>query len=329
MNASAKLDQNPELRSRAPALEARAELNRAIRDWFREQDFLEVETPIRLPAPALEEHIDCPPCGEHDRLRASPELHMKRLLAALQKPVFQIGPCFRDGERGPSHLPEFQMLEWYRPQADNQEILIDAKSLLRHCAERLGGGGRRFRGQSVDFAGQWQELSVDQAFDRFAETSVDQALAEDRFEQILVEQVLPAAGGRQPLVLHGFPLALGALARRDPATGRAERWELFVAGLELANAYSELTDCQEQIGRFRKAAAVRRSRGSDNYPVDLRYLEQLRRGFPPCAGIALGVDRLLMVLSGRDTIDQVVPFPPESELVAPLEQISKFVGDTK
>ena len=318
MNESAKpeTEETLRLRNSESILEARQRLNQAIRDFFSERGFLEVDTPVRLPAPAPEEHINCPPAGEGQWLRASPELHMKRLTAALHRPLFQIGPCFRENERGQFHLPEFTMLEWYRPQADCRDILDDTVDLLRHCADRvIGKRTYSFRGQRVNLDMDWSFTSLDRAFADGADSFLDQAVKDGRFEEVLITQVLPAMDWERPAVLHGFPLSLASLARTDPATGRADRWELFIAGIEIANAYSELTDLEEQRQRFKKTIEIRKSRGLQAYPVDINYMQTLGTNFPPSGGIALGVDRLLMFLTGCDKIDEALPFVPESELL--------------
>ncbi len=315
MNVSARLDEESARLARlGSALEARHRLQQEVREFFTSRDFLEVETPVRVQAPALEEHINCPAGDEQSRLRPSPELHMKRLLAALVRPLFQLGPCFRQDERGPLHLPEFTMLEWYRPHADCMNILQDTVELLRYCVKKITGQSScRFRNQRIDLAAEWQVQSVDNAFAEHADLSVDQAVEQNLFEQILVEQVLPRACGEKPLVLYGFPLSLDSLAERDPETGRAKRWELFLAGIEIANAYTELTDYDEQARRFQNTAQKRIRENKPLYPIDAQYLEILRQGFPPCAGIALGFERLLMVLLGCNDITQITAFPPELE----------------
>jgi len=320
VNESAKLKtkESQRLRRSESILEARQKLNQGFRSFFSERGFLEVETPVRVPAPAPEEHINCPPAGERQWLRASPELHMKRLLAALHRPLFQIGPCFRENERGRFHLPEFSMLEWYRPQADCRDILEDTVNLVRHCAEKVIGKQRCvFRGQQINLDLDWSFKSLDRAFAKWADLSLEQAVTDERFEEILISQVLPAMDNSgKPVVLHGFPLSLGSLARTAPGVSdRADRWELFIAGIEIANAYSELTDIEEQKRRFEQTINNRKSRGLEVYPLDRNYLETLETNFPESGGIALGIDRLLMVLTGCDKIDDAVPFVPESELL--------------
>ena len=272
---------------------------------------------MRIPAPALEDYIDAEPAGEHF-LRTSPELHMKRLVAAGCSRLFQIGPCFRRGEQGRRHLPEFTMLEWYRAPADYRDILDDAVELLRSVAQAVIGGTRlRYCATEVDVGEAWEELTVDEAFARFAGVTATEAVETGEFERVLSEQVEPHLGCGRPTVLLDYPLDLAGLARRKAGMPpRAERWELYVGGLELANAYSELIDAEEQRRRFAATAEMRREQGRPVYPLDQRFLGALDAGLPPCGGIALGVDRLLMTLCSAACISDVVAFPPESEATA-------------
>ncbi len=309
------------LKSFNPVLELRAKTLRAIRCFFYDRDFLEVETPLRIPAPALETHIDAiPAAGEY--LRTSPELHMKRLLASGCERIFQIGPCFREGERGDRHNPEFAMLEWYRADADYMTILADAKSLVAAVAEKVLGrtwlpsrGRKAFREDApfesprIDLVPVWEIFTVAQAFTAFAGWDPVAAFDAERFDQDLVNKVEPRLPAEHPAVLVDYPAAAAALARRKPDNPLvAERWELYIGGLELANAFSELTDPAEQRARFEACAAERRAMGKPVYPLDEDFLAALADGMPPSAGIALGVDRLVMLLSGAASLDQVLPF---------------------
>lgn len=311
---SAKPDDQTRLRELLPVLVRRQSLLGAIRSFFVSRGFLEVQTPVRIPAPALEDYIDAEPAGEHF-LRTSPELHMKRLVAAGCSRLFQVGPCFRRGERGRHHLPEFTMLEWYRTPADYRDILDDTGALLRSVAQTVVGGTRlRYGGAEIDVGASWEELTVDEAFSRYAGVAATQAAATGEFERLLADRVEPRLGQGRPTVLVDYPLSLAGLARRKAGTPpRAERWELYVAGLELANAYSELTDAGEQRRRFAATAELRRQQGRPVYSLDQHFLAALDSGLPPCGGIALGVDRLLMVLCDAESISDVVAFPPEGE----------------
>jgi len=331
-----------------PVIEIRAKTLRAIRQFFYDRDFLEVESPIRIPAPALELHIDAiPAAGKY--LRTSPELHMKRLLAAGYQRIFQLGPCFRDGERGERHNPEFTMLEWYRADADYLAILVDAKALIAAVAESVLGRTllkiHRKQIKSGPEAGQpeltprrsgaatdclcshgtlppcglqclyvelmpvWEVFTIAQAFTIFAGWDPVALFDPDRFDLDLVNKVEPWLPLEHPVVLMDYPAEAAALARRKPDNPRVGgRWELYIGGLELANAFSELTDPAEQRTRFETCAADRRALGKPVYPLDEDFLSALEEGLPPSAGIALGVDRLVMLLAGADSLDEVLPF---------------------
>ena len=297
------------LRDLRRVLELRAKLNDAIRRFFRERGFLEVDTPVVLAANAPETHIDAIPAGA-GWLRTSPELHMKRLLAAGYENIFQLGPCGRDGEHGRWHHPEFAMLEWYRANAGYIDILADAKALLSFLARELRGAvDFIWQGKPVSFAQElWEKQTVSQAF--VAHAGWDPALKfdPDRFDLDLVTRVEPALPPDHPVVLIDYPAPLAALARRKPDDPlRAERWELYLGGVELANAYSELNDPAEQRARFAEANVARQKRGAKPYPVDEPFLAALAQ-MPPSGGIALGVDRLLMILADADSLDAVLPF---------------------
>jgi elongation factor P--(R)-beta-lysine ligase len=290
-------------------LELRDRMLAAIRCFFAARDFLAVQTPVRLPAPALEDYIEAEPAGDQ-WLRTSPELHMKRLLAAGYERIYQIGPCFRQGERGRRHLSAFTMLEWYRLHADHEAILADAVELVRHVLQAtLRAVSCPFQGQQIDFGTAWERLTVEDAFQRYAQTDVDAAIAAGAFEQVLVEQVEPHLGNGRPTVLEEYPLACSGLSRPIPGRpNRVERWELYVAGLELGNACSELTDPAEQAARFAACAELRRSESRPVYPMDEPFMAALRTGMPPAAGIAIGLDRLLLILANLDDLADTVAF---------------------
>ena len=293
-----------------PSLALRARTIQAIRRFFVRRGFLEVETPVRLAAPALERYIDAEPSGA-GFLRTSPELHMKRLLSAGYERLFQLGPCFRKGERGEKHHPEYTMLEWYRAGADYRGILRDTKSLLRSVARRVLGSTRLPSG--TELAGGWEQLTVSRAYRLHAGWDPVKSYDADRFDLDLVEKVEPALPRDRPVVLIDYPAEAAALARRKPGRPRiAERWELYVAGLELANAYSELTDPAEQRARFEACAAARAAEGRAVYPLDEEFLSALEH-LPPCGGIALGVDRLVMLLTGAASLDGVIAFKEKPE----------------
>ena len=297
------------LRAQRRVLELRARLNEAVRRFFRERDFLEVDTPVLLPANAPEAHIDALSAGP-GWLRTSPELAMKRLLAAGHERIFQLGPCFRAGEHGRWHHPEFTLLEWYRAGAGYLEILADTKALLAFVARELRGATDfTWQGKPVSVAQElWEKFTVSQAFIQHAGWDPALKFDPDRFDLDLVTRVEPALPADRPVVLIDYPAPLAALARRKPDDPlRAERWELYLGGVELANAYSELTDPAEQRARFAEANALRQKRGAAAYPPDEAFLAALDR-LPPSGGIALGLDRLLMILADADSLDGVLPF---------------------
>ncbi|MBU2539025.1 MAG: EF-P lysine aminoacylase GenX [Proteobacteria bacterium] len=292
-------------------LHLRAVLIQALRAFFIDRGYLEVETPIRIPAPAPEAHI-VPMISEDWFLQTSPELCMKRLLAAGIPRIFQLCKCFRKAERGDRHLPEFTMLEWYAAGSDYRGLMADCEALLRHLAEATGKGGvLEWQGHKIDLSPVWERLTVAEAFQRYAPCTVEEALAQDRFDEVLVEYVEPHLGNATPTFLCDYPAALGALARLSPTDPSvAERFELYVTGLELANGFSELVDPVEQRIRFLAEQDTIRLLGRDPGPMPDKFLDALE-AMPSAAGIALGVDRLVMLFADAERIDQVVAFTPE------------------
>jgi len=291
------------------SLVLRSQILQAIRTFFIDRDYIEVETPVRLPAPALELHIDAEPSGDQ-WLRTSPELHMKRLLAAGYPRIFELGPCFRQGERGALHRPEFTMLEWYRIGADYRDTLNEARDLLAHVAMAARGTTQIMRGGvTVDLADDWNVSTVEDVFKTHAGWDPISAYDADRFDLDLVGKVEPALPHSVPVVLMDYPVEAAALARCRPGSPPvAERWELYVAGLELANAFSELTDPVEQRHRFLECARARETAKREVYPLDEPFLDALEGGVKPCSGVALGVDRLVMLLGDFNDIGDVRAF---------------------
>jgi elongation factor P--(R)-beta-lysine ligase len=295
------------LSRRRDALEQRGAIFDRIRCFFKGKGYLEVETPFRIPAPAPEAQIDAIASAGWF-LQTSPELCMKRMLAAGYQRIFQICRCWREGERGVRHLPEFTMLEWYRAGADYLSIMEETEELVAAAA---GVPQVSYRGHSIDLAPPWERITVAEAFERYAESSPEEALAVGNFDEIMVERIEPRLGLVRPTFIYDYPACCGALARLkegDPSI--AERFELYLGGLEIANAFSELTDPLEQRARFEVEAAERAFLGKPGYPVAEKFLQALAI-MPPAAGIALGLDRLVMVLLDAETIDQVVAFTTE------------------
>lgn len=298
-------------------LAIRSRMMQACREFFAMAGFVEVETPVRIPSPAPEMHIDAPPSARA-WLRTSPELHMKRLLATGASRIYQIGPCFREAERGTRHNPEFTMLEWYRASAGHLDILRDCEALIRHIVRRVTGEGTviHYAGQRIDVGAPWAKLTMREAFTRYAQWDPIAAYDANRFDRDLEERVEPALPADRPCVLLDYPAQAAALARLkadDPSV--AERWELFIGGMEIANAYGELTDATIQRARFTACNAARVKAGHAPYPLDEPFLQALETGMPPCGGIALGMDRLAMLLCNARAIDEVRSFcPPIGEL---------------
>lgn len=292
-----------------PTLEIRSRVLRAVRDFFDGAGFVEVDTPVRVPVPALETHIDATPSGKA-WLRTSPELHMKRLLAAGLPRLFQMGPCFREQECGSRHNPEFTLLEWYRADADYLDILRDAERLVRSVFSALGHPSAfTFQGQAVDVSAPWLRVTVRNAFRTWAGWDPVADWDADRFDADLLARVEPALPRDRPCVLMDYPAPAAALARLKPGDDAvAERWEVYIGGHEIANAYSELCDAAAQRARFEAAAAMRRRLGRVAYPLDEPFLQALEQGLPPCAGIALGIDRLVMLACDKTDIADVRPF---------------------
>jgi lysyl-tRNA synthetase class 2 len=302
---------NWRLASRKKALQTRAAILQAVRGFFLQRDYLEVETSQRIPAPAPESHIDAIP-ADGWFLQTSPELCMKRLLAAGYPRIFQICHCWREGERGRRHIPEFTMLEWYRAGTDYQGLMEETEALIQEVARRLGRRSQLvYGGRTVALASPWPRITLSDAFTRYAHTAMTAALEQDSFDEIMVRDIEPQLGLDKPTFLYDYPAERGSLARlRADNPSLAERFELYIAGLELANGFSELNDADEQRARFLREEAYRRKLGRRPYPMAEKFLEELH-DMPNAAGIALGVDRLVMLFVDAATIDDVVAFPPE------------------
>ena len=288
-------------------LRERAKIVQAIRRFFDEREFVEVETAVRIPAPAPEEHIDCPPVVGGGYLRASPELQMKKLLAAGMDKIYQIGPCFREGERGSRHNPEFTMIEWYRRGANYLDIKRDLESLLEGLlvADRRSGRAEgenillRVRDAYLRYAG-WDPWEGDWDQDRF---DFDMATK--------IELAIKELGGG--VFLMDYPPQAASLAKLTTAlpttnnprpTTYAERWEFYWDGMELANCFTELCDRDEQKLRFEKAKEARKLLKEADYPIDSEFIDCLPK-IENAAGVALGVDRLVMVLTKMKEISAV------------------------
>jgi lysyl-tRNA synthetase class 2 len=297
--------------NRKKALQQRASILRGIRQFFVGKGYLEVETPHRIPTPAPESHIDAI-SSEPWFLHASPELCMKRIMAAGYDKIFQICRCWRERERGSLHLPEFTLLEWYRAGDDYRSLMEECEDLIRNVATVIGSGQKIiFHSREIDLSEPWERISVKEAYYHYTQTSVAEAMERNLFDEIMVQEIEPKLGVRKPTFIYDYPAERGALARlkqEDPSV--AERFELYIGGLELANGFSELVDSEEQRRRFRLENENRQSFGKRVYSLPDKFLAELDE-MPPSVGIALGVDRLVMLFLDAETIDQVVAFTPE------------------
>ena len=299
------------LARRKKALQQRARILQGIRQFFIEEGYLEVETPHRIPTPAPESHIEAI-ASDTWFLHTSPELCMKRLMAAGYDKIFQICRCWRERERGSLHLPEFTLLEWYQIGGDYRSLMEECEDLIRSVARTIGVGQKIvFRGREIGLSEPWERISVKEAFRCYARTSVPKSLEKDLFDEIMVQDIEPNLGVERPTFIYDYPAERGALARlkkEDPTV--AERFELYMGGLELANGFSELVDSEEQKKRFQAENENRQSNGKPIYSMPDKFLAELD-DMPPSAGSALGVDRLVMVFLDSETIDDVVAFTPE------------------
>jgi lysyl-tRNA synthetase class 2 len=317
------------LAARLPFLRRRALLTQATRQFFLARGYTEVETRYAVPTPGEEVHLRAFATErEHTDgtrtalwLHTSPEFAMKKLLAGGAGPIFQFARVWRNNEGGDLHAAEFTMLEWYRPGADMDSLIAETMALLRAVLPPVV----TCRGVTTSLAGM-ERLTMAEAFarhvgaDLLATCEDVAALAaaagvaprqreswEDLFFRLLLARIEPEIGRACPTFLTHWPAAQAALARRDPADPRvAERFELFLCGIELANAFVELTDAAEQRARFEADRARRRALGGQDWPMDEDLLAALAHGMPQCAGIALGFDRLAMIASGADRIEQVL-----------------------
>ncbi len=304
-------DDNFLLARKSQALHLRARLIQCIRLFFIEHGFLEVETPLRIPSPAPEEHIEAFPSGNWF-LQTSPELYMKRLLASGFPLIFQISKCFRAGERGSLHLPEFTMLEWYVAGFDYWQLMSQCEEMIFAVANNMDIAGHCFfRNKKINLIPPWGKITVQEAFEKYAPVTLEEALVADKFDETLVDYIEPRLGINRPVFLYDYPAKLASLAklkRSDPSV--SERFELYIGGMEIANGFSELNDAKEQRQRFEEALRRRAKKNWTQYSMPEKFLNSLT-SLPPSAGIALGVDRLAMIVANVLQIDDMIYFTPE------------------
>ena len=329
--------------ARRPHLLGRGRIAAAIRAWFAARNFIEVETAALQVSPGNETHLHAfatdliGPGGERHPLylRTSPEFACKKLLAAGETSIFDFARVFRNRERGALHHPEFTLLEWYRANESYEALMDDCAALMEEAAHASGAKQFSFRGRTVDPLAAPERVTVAEAFARYAGidllASVNggqgdrAALAAaavkagvtfaaddtwgDIFSRILAERVEPRLGNGRATILYEYPLPLAALARAKPGSDKvAERFEFYACGVELGNAFGELTDVAEQRARFAAAMAEKQRIHGERYPVDEDFLDALAQ-MPPASGIALGFDRLVMLATGASRIEQVIWAP--------------------
>lgn len=329
-------------------MEKRSRIISAVRGFFASEGFLEVETPTVVALPGMEPHLDPlrTEVSRHDGRRyaghliTSPEYAMKKLLAGGLTKIYEIARAYRNGEPWDgSHNPEFSMLEWYRANADYTAIMADTERLVADAARAVCGSEViEYQGRRYDLAAPWPRITVAQAMRQYADINLNHAIGDpawfrseadkrgygptatdtwdDIFFKIFLRDVEPklgavpgTAGTGKPVILYEYPRSMAALARLKPGDPRyAERFEAYIGGLELANAFSELNDPDEQRRRLEEERAERRKLGKNDHGIDEQFLEAVGQ-MPPSAGIALGIDRLVMLLTDTRDIRDVLYFP--------------------
>jgi lysyl-tRNA synthetase class 2 len=301
-------------------LHIRMNLIKAIRKWFDGQGFYEVETPVLQKSPGMEAHLRAfkterisPELDNSSGLflHTSPEFAMKKLLVAGLPKIYQICKCFRNAEGSSLHSCEFTMIEWYRANAGYRDIMDDCINLFRHCAEELGIDLLSFRGNTSNPFAEWEIISVTEAYEKYAGVKIDPASSEKEWEELFyktfLNEIEPKLGQGAPTIIYDYPVSMAALARPKPEDPRfAERFEIYVCGMELANAFGELTDAGIQKERFEHDLKLKKELYGEEWPVDEGFISALEYGMPESGGIALGIDRLAMLFCGAGSIEEVM-----------------------
>jgi len=317
--------------------ELRSKLTQKIRDFFNKNDFIEVETPIMTPIPGMEPHLTpfetkfTPPDGKIQTLylNTSPELQMKKLLGAGFKNIYNLTKVFRNGEVGGGrHNPEFTMLEWYRTKANYLDLMKDCENLVIHLS---GKKIIKYDHREINLEKPWDKKSIHELFMQycridllknkdlktFSKTAKTRGTNisgckdwDDIFFKIFLNEIEPFLGMKKPIFVYDYPVSQAALAKRkDKESFWAERFELYIGGNEIANAYSELLDSGEQKERLLEEQKLRKKLGKTAFDIDEEFLTSLESIPTSAAGIALGIDRLFMVLLNKNHIEDVLLFP--------------------
>lgn len=293
-------------------LRLRAAFFRAVRRFFEQEGFVEVDTPLRLPVCIPEKHI-VPITADGFYLQASPELCMKQLLAIGADQIFQICSSFRKNERGQLHSEEFKILEWYRRGVDYFFLMRDCEALVRAVAEALTTE-RHTPFDGMVLSKEWQRLTVADAFAEYSPISLEESLVRDLFDELLVEYVEPHLGQKRPLFLYNYPVVLGSLARVSADSRWVERFELYMNGVEIANGFSELADPVEQKLRFVNEIKEIESLRGEKIPMPKKFLAELPK-MGEAAGIALGLDRLFMLALNKNQLKDAQNFTIEEDFL--------------
>jgi elongation factor P--(R)-beta-lysine ligase len=293
----------------ASKLQLRSNFLFSLRKYFIENKYVEIDTPVMIKAPAPEDYINAPQIGNYF-LRSSPELHMKRLAASGFDKIFQIGPCFREAEFGRLHNVEFTMLEWYEKNSNYTKFMLFLQKILNVIIPEVCDTSKIQYGEDIiDFSREWEVITVKEAFRKYAHTTPEDAIQNDNFEIYLTEKIEPALPKDRPVIMKDYPTSMAALSKvkgDDPTV--AERWELYLGGIEIANTYSELVDYNEQKIRFAKAHQNRADENLPKYAEDDDFFQALQYGLPNFGGSALGIDRLIMILTNSHNIKEVISF---------------------
>jgi len=343
-----ELKDNPRLKK---IFEQRIEIIRLIREFFWAQGFVETETPIAVKTPSQEPYLNFVPVNLHGPrgdehkfyLHTSPEFGMKKLLAAGWSKIFQICKCFRDNEEfGGRHNTEFTMIEWYRAPGALADIMDDTENLFRFVCEKLGMDFIDYQNYKIKIAGAWDRMTMREVWQKFVGVNLDEYLLteklaelvkergynvekdepyEDLFFKIFLNEIEPKLGIERPIFVYDYPAQMSSLSRLCEDNRYAERFELYIGGLEMANAFGELTDAVDQKNRLEADRMHRQHLGKETWPVDAEFISALESGIPnsevlaalpaearraEVGGIALGVDRMVLLFTGARDLNEVI-----------------------
>lgn len=334
MSTWSDLKNNPRLKK---VYEERLQILRLIREFFWSQDFVEAETPVALHHPGQEPYLNPVPVDFKDPLqnkyifylRTSPEYALKKLLAAGWEKVFEISKCFRNEESfGGTHNPEFTMIEWYRSPGTYWNFMDDTEKLFKYIGEKLAINSLQYRGLKIDYLATWERISVKDLWQKYLQVNLDDYLSaetmrvlvqnnglmaddkdeyEDLFYKIFLNKIEPNLGMDRPIFVYDYPAQMCSLSRLCESDSRyAQRAELYIGGLELANGFGELTDSKMQKLNLEKDRSLRVQLNKEIWPIDSDFISALESGINTAGGIALGVDRMVLLFTGAHDINEVI-----------------------